>query len=104
MHEVLQVAMGGMLLIGIMLPIGSGPLTALLQSTVSPEMQGRFFSLGGSLSHLIVLLGLIAGGLLGDILGVQLWWILMGLGHVILAAFWFLAPVGRRFEMEEAVG
>ena len=97
-------AMGGMLLIGITLPIGSGPLTALLQSTVSPEMQGRFFSLGGSLSHLIVLLGLVAGGMLGDILEVQLWWVLMGLGHVILAAFWLLVPAGRRFEMEETVG
>jgi len=102
--DLFWLAMGGMLLIGIMLPIGSGPMTALLQSTVPPEMQGRFFSLGGSLSHLIVLLGLVAGGVLGDILGVQPWWILMGLGHVILAAFWFLAPAGRRFEMEEATG
>ena len=91
-------AMAGMLLIGIMLPIGSGPLTVFLQSTVPPEMQGRFFSLGGSLSHLIVLLGLVAGGMLGDMLGVRVWWILMGLGHVVLAACWFLAPAGRRLE------
>jgi DHA3 family macrolide efflux protein-like MFS transporter len=94
--------MASMALLGLSLPIGSAPLTALLQSTVAKEMQGRFFSMYGSLYSIMLLLGLAAGGLLGDAIGVRIWWILSGVGHILLAFFWHISRAGYQFE--ERVG
>src|SRR5687768_9524165 len=38
-------ALGGMLLMGFMNPIANGPLFAVIQSSVRPDMQGRVMSL-----------------------------------------------------------
>jgi DHA3 family macrolide efflux protein-like MFS transporter len=45
-----SVALGGMFLVGFMNPLTNGPLFAILQSTVEPNMQGRVFTLIGSAS------------------------------------------------------
>nr|HMN61930.1 MFS transporter [Anaerolinea sp.] len=52
------VALVGMGLVGLMNPITNGPLFAFLQSRIAPEMQGRVFTLVGSMAAAASPLGL----------------------------------------------
>jgi DHA3 family macrolide efflux protein-like MFS transporter len=54
---------------GMMNPICNGPLFALLQDVVAPEIQGRVFTVIGSLSSLAVPVGLAIAGPVADWLG-----------------------------------
>jgi DHA3 family macrolide efflux protein-like MFS transporter len=66
-----------------------GPLTAILQKTIAPEMQGRVFMLFGSLITLTSPIGLIIAGPVSDAVGVQVWYLAAGLavmGFAIWAA------------------
>jgi DHA3 family macrolide efflux protein-like MFS transporter len=52
------IALGSMFFVGLMIPLTDGPLMAIFQSTVAPEMQGRVFALLGSLTSISAPLGL----------------------------------------------
>ena len=71
-------AWGGMFLAGFMNPIVNGPFFAILQDVVDPEMQGRVFTVIGSLSAAASPLGMAFAGPAADRWGVQLWFILGG--------------------------
>jgi DHA3 family macrolide efflux protein-like MFS transporter len=64
-----------------------GPLMAVLQKTIAPEMQGRVFMLFGSLVMLTSPIGLIIAGPVSDAVGIQVWYIAAGLA-VIGFALW----------------
>ena len=68
-------AMAGILFVGIMITITNGPITAILQSTVDPAMQGRVFTLVGSLASAMTPLGLILAGPISDLISIQIWYI-----------------------------
>jgi len=68
-------AMAGILFVGIMITITNGPISAILQSTVDPAMQGRVFSLVGSLSSAMTPLGLILAGPISELISIQIWYI-----------------------------
>ena len=78
-------AMAGMILAGLMNPICNGPLSALVQSTVAPEMQGRVMTLISSAAGLMSPLGLAIAGPLSDALGIQAWFVAAGILSVIMA-------------------
>jgi DHA3 family macrolide efflux protein-like MFS transporter len=65
--------------IGLMVPIVDGPLMALLQGTIAPEMQGRVFSLAGSLFMLTSPVGLAIAGPVSDAFGLQVWYLAAGI-------------------------
>lgn len=65
----------GVAVVGITLPLANGPITAVIQSVVDPEVQGRVFTLVGSLASLMSPLGLIAAGPLADIFSIQIWYL-----------------------------
>lgn len=84
-------AIGGILLVGIMISLINGPINAVLQSVVDPTMQGRVFTLVGSLAGAMSPLGLIIAGPLSEIVSIQIWYILGGLvtaGFGISGFFW----------------
>lgn len=83
------VAMGFM---GFMSPIANGPISAVVQSTVAPEIQGRVFSLFGSLATGASPLGLALAGPLSDLFGIQLWFTLGGLGLLLMGCGGFFVP------------
>jgi DHA3 family macrolide efflux protein-like MFS transporter len=66
-------------------PITNGPLQALAQAVVAPDMQGRVFTLIGSLSALMSPLGLIVAGPIADAVGVQAWYLIGGSACIIMA-------------------
>jgi DHA3 family macrolide efflux protein-like MFS transporter len=77
--RLLPLAVGGLFLVGGMLSLTNGPVHAILQASVAPEMQGRVFMLLGSLASLIAPLGLLLAGPLAELLGVRFWFIVGGL-------------------------
>jgi DHA3 family macrolide efflux protein-like MFS transporter len=83
----------GLALAGTMNPICNGPLFALLQDVVAPDIQGRVFTVIGSLSGLAAPVGLAIAGPVADWLGVQAWFMIGGLLCVILGTAMFFTPV-----------
>ena len=77
---------------GFMIPMIDGPLIAILQAIVAPDVQGRVFTLLGSLSKAMTPLGLIIAGPVADLIGVRSWFIMGGLVTSGLALASFLIP------------
>ena len=88
----LMLAVGIMFFVGFTNPIVNGPLFAVLQSVVAPEMQGRVFNLVLSVASLMTPLGLILAGPVADTFGVQSWFIVGGILTAILGAGAFFIP------------
>jgi DHA3 family macrolide efflux protein-like MFS transporter len=80
----------GVLITGIFLPITNGPISAVLQATVEPSMQGRVFTLVSSLASAMTPLGLIIAGPLSELVNIQVWYVV---GGIITLAF----GLGGRF-------
>ncbi|NUM45563.1 MAG: MFS transporter [Anaerolineales bacterium] len=85
-------------LAAFMNPIVNGPIMAIIQATVAPEMQGRVFTLIGSLASAMAPLGLIIAGPVADALGVQSWYIIGGITCAVVGVSGFFIPVVMNIE------
>jgi DHA3 family macrolide efflux protein-like MFS transporter len=85
-------ALGGMALTGLLNPIANGPLHAIVQDLVAPEMQARVFTVIQSLAMLMSPLGLAVAGPLADAFGVQTWFIIGGLSCLAIGIGGFFVP------------
>jgi len=56
----------------------NGPLTAILQSAIAPDLQGRVFSLIGAGATAMMPLSLLIAGPVSDWLGVRVWYVFGG--------------------------
>jgi DHA3 family macrolide efflux protein-like MFS transporter len=65
-------------MLGMTTPIIDGPILSILQAGVTPDMQGRVFTLLTSLVSITTPLGLIIAGPVSDLMGLQFWFILSG--------------------------
>ena len=83
----------GNALLGFMIPIANGPIFAMMQSIVRPDMQGRVMSLVNSGSTAISPLGLLIAGPFSDWLGIRVWFWAGGILCVLIAAAAFFLPV-----------
>ena len=70
-----------MLLTGIVIPMSNAPMMATLQSYTDPAYMGRVFSVLMMMSSLMMPLGMVFWGPLGDIIDIG--WILVGTGIFI---------------------
>jgi len=86
------------LLMGFAQPITNGPLFAALQAVVAPDMQGRVFTLVGSVAAAMTPLGLIVAGPVADAFGVQSWFVVGGLVTLGMAFGGMLIPAVVNFE------
>jgi DHA3 family macrolide efflux protein-like MFS transporter len=74
-----------MLFMGVALTLVNAPLGAILNSVIAKDMQGRVFSLYGSIVVAVMPLGLLIGGPVADWLGIRsLYWIAAGAWLVIV--------------------
>jgi DHA3 family macrolide efflux protein-like MFS transporter len=71
-------ALASIFVIGLMIPLVDGPIMAILQGNVAPAMQGRVFTIMGSLLLVTSPLGLAVAGPVSDWLGLQVWYLLAG--------------------------
>ena len=83
----------GNVILGLMIPIANGPIGALMQSIVRPDMQGRVMSLVNSGATAISPLGLLLAGPVSDWLGIRVWFWLGGILCVLIAIAAFFRPV-----------
>ncbi len=102
-------ALAGILLAGFMNSLTNGPMQAVMQAQVAPEMQGRVFTLTSSVSSAAMPLALAIAGPLADALGVRAWFLagglvctIMGLGGAFVPAIMRLED-GRPGDAEAAV-
>ena len=58
---------------GVAVPIANGPIQAILQVTIPPEMQGRIFSLYGSLAGAMIPLGSLLAAPVAEVAGAAFW-------------------------------
>jgi len=85
-------AITGTFIAGFMNPIANGPLFALMQSRVAPEMQGRVFTLLGSVASAMTPLSMICAGPIADALGIQVWYYVGGLITLMMGIGAFFVP------------
>ncbi len=83
-------ALAGMAVIGLMNPLVNGPLFAMLQTKVDPEMQGRIFMLVISGAGLMSPLGMLVAAPVADWLGIQAWYLVGGLACALMGLSGFL--------------
>jgi len=81
-----------------MLPFVDGPIHAIVQAVIEPDMQGRVFTLMGSLSAAMAPLGLIIAGPVADAIGVQSWYLIGGGSAIIMAVLGFSLPAVMNIE------
>jgi len=97
-----SLALVGMVLDGVMKPMANGPLMAILQSVVPPEMQGRVMSLITSAAGAMSPLGLLIAGPVSDLLGVRAWFWIAGAGSLLLGVSAFFVPAILNVENNHA--
>jgi MFS transporter, DHA3 family, macrolide efflux protein len=87
------IALAGMVLLGFANPITNGPLHALLQERIAPEMQGRVFTLISAGANAITPLAMIISGPMAELVGLRFWY--------LMAAFMcVLMGIGARFSKD----
>jgi DHA3 family macrolide efflux protein-like MFS transporter len=77
---------------GMMVPVFSGAINAIYQSSVPPEIQGRFFTLNNSVGQVMTPLALAVSGPVADALGVRTIFSLGGIVCCLVPLAWALTP------------
>ena len=83
-------------------PLTNGPLFAVIQSVVAPEMQGRVIGLIASVAAAMSPLGLMIAGPISDRLGVQTWFVAGGIVTILLALGAAFVPAIMHIEDDES--
>jgi DHA3 family macrolide efflux protein-like MFS transporter len=91
-------AVAGILLAGAMNALVNGPLLAALQAIVTPEMQGRVFTVVASLTSVAFPLSLAVAGPVADAVGVRPWFVVGGAVTTIMGLAALFVPVIVNFE------
>jgi len=90
--QLIGLAVAGMLVAGMMNACANGPMLAILQAVVAPDMQGRVFTVTMSASMAVSPVGLLIAGPLADLIGVQAWYILGGSACILMCAVILATP------------
>ncbi|MGB2894683.1 MAG: MFS transporter [Anaerolineales bacterium] len=94
----MPLAVGGALLMGMMNPMINGPMFAIIQSAVEPEMQARIFSLFTSVGGGMVPFGLLIAGPVADQIGIQSWFLLGGSVCLLMGVTGLFIPAVMKIE------
>ena len=81
-----------MALMGFMIPIANGPLHAIMQSKIAPEMQGRVMGMTNSICVMMMPLALLISAPVAELLGLEVWYWLGGGLVILMGAGAFLVP------------
>lgn len=84
--------------IGVGIAFASAPLSAILNSVVAKDMQGRVFSMMGSISSLMIPLGLAFSGPMADRFGIQLIYFIAGIALLVSMPLGLLSKSQRDYE------
>ncbi|MDT8382333.1 MAG: MFS transporter [Brevefilum sp.] len=93
-----SVAVFVFLISALMIPFINGPIHAVVQSAVTPEMQGRVISLIGTAAGFAMPIGLAIAGPVSDAIGIQTWFIIGGICMSLTGILGFMSPAMRHIE------
>jgi DHA3 family macrolide efflux protein-like MFS transporter len=82
-------ALAAIFIVGMSISMTDGPLMAVIQANVAPEMQGRVFMLLISAVKVASPLSLVIAGPVADWLGVRVWYWIAGVGCLLLGGWAF---------------
>ncbi|MFW9891350.1 MAG: MFS transporter [Candidatus Thorarchaeota archaeon] len=85
--NLILIAVGGMFIAGMMIPLASGSIMAVVQSIVPPAIQGRVFTVLISLGPAMTPFGLALAGAIGEAFGIQAWYLVGGILLAIIGIF-----------------
>lgn len=102
--ELFGVAVGLFLFVGFTMPLVNGPIHAVMQAVVAPEMQGRVFMLLSSAATAMMPIGLLVAGPVADRFGVQIWFVLGGFVTIAVGITGLFLPALRDLELHNAGG
>jgi DHA3 family macrolide efflux protein-like MFS transporter len=91
-------------LVGLTIPMIDGPIMAILQSAVAPEVQGRVFTIMSSLIWITSPFSLAIAGPISDWLGLQMWYLLAGTLCGTAGLVSFFIPAAVNIEQNNAAG
>ena len=74
----------------------------LVQFAIKPDMQGRVFAFILSAAMLVSPIALIIAGPFADAFGIQLWFLVAGIGCTMMGAAGFFSPDVMRMESRPA--
>lgn len=86
------IAISLVVVVGATLSITNGSSMALLQAKVPPEMQGRMFTIIGTICMAMTPLGLSLAGPVAEFVGVHTWYIVSGIAIALVSAAALLHP------------
>ncbi len=101
-HNAFWLAVVGMFLFGFMNPMANGPLFAIFQAKIPPEIQGRIFTVISSTTAAMSPLSMVVGAPVANLLGLRAWYVLAGVGTIIMGAFMFTRRSVRNVEDDQA--
>ena len=96
--DLFYIAVVGAFLFGSMQVFANGPLSAIFQSTVDPDMQGRVMSLVGAGATAMSPISLLVAGPISDWLGVRTWYLFGGGVCILMTVIAFFIPVIMNIE------
>jgi len=85
-------ALVGMSISGLAQVLANGPLQAVIQSAVEPDMQGRVMALIGSGATAMTPLSLAVAGPVSDAIGIRAWYIFGGAACLLMGIVAFSVP------------
>ena len=81
-----------MAFMGFMMPMVNGPIHALFQSVVEPDMQGRVMSLISSVAQAMMPIGFMIAGPVTDATSFQAWFWVAGILNLVIGLSGFFIP------------
>jgi DHA3 family macrolide efflux protein-like MFS transporter len=91
-------ALGAMVLVGLMNSMANGPLGALTQAIIRKDMQGRVNGLVHSVATAMAPLGLMMAGPISDLIGIRSWYWIAGLVTLTMGIAGFFMPAVMNVE------
>jgi len=85
-------AMAGMAITGFMLPITNGPISAIMQAHVEPDIQGRVLTMTNSLANAMMPLSMLAAAPVAEWIGIRGWLALASVGCFVIGIGCFFIP------------
>ncbi len=86
------IVLAGMFLVGFLQPMVNGPIHALFQTVVEPDMQGRVMALVSSAAMAMMPLSLMIAGPVSDALGIRTWFWIAGVVNLLIGVSAFFIP------------
>lgn len=91
-------ALGAALLVGLAQVMTNGPIMALFQAVIAPDMQGRVMTLTVSMTTAMTPIGLMVAGPVSDLLNVRIWFVGAGTACILVAVIAFFIPALMQIE------